>query len=332
MHSYVSAKDTKGGIVMIDMEKPAITCVEKDKETSYAKFVIEPLERGYGITLGNSLRRVLLSSLPGAAVTAIRVDGVFHEFSTQKGVIEDMTEIILNVKGIRPKLLVDGPKTVYISIEEGITTAVTAGDIVHDEEVEIMNPDHVIANLNGEGKLFMELTISKGRGYNTSEKNKWANQPIGVIPIDSIFTPVKKVNYNIENTRVGQFTDYDKLTMEIWTDATIEAGEALSLGSGILIDHLDLFKALTDTDEGAIFKDTDEDKEKNHVFDTVIEDVDFSVRTYNCLKRAGINTVGDLVVRSEEDMMKVRNLGKKSLEEVVLKLDELDLALATVEE
>ena len=317
---------------MIEIEKPAIECLEKNADGSYGKFVIEPLERGYGMTLGNSLRRVLLSSLPGAAVTAIRVEDVFHEFSTVKGVIEDMTEIILNVKGIRAKLHVDGPKTVYISSEEGRTGVVTAGDIVRDEEVEIMNPDHVIATLNGDGRLFIELTLNKGRGYNTSERNKWANQPIGVIPIDSIFTPVKKVNYSIENTRVGQFTDYDKLTLEVWTDSTIEVSEAVSLGAGILCDHLGLFQALTESIGGQSFKDVDDGKIKNHVFDTVIEDLDFSVRTYNCLKRAGINTVGDLVARTEDDMMKVRNLGKKSLEEVILKLEELGLSLAYLEE
>lgn len=317
---------------MIEIEKPAIECLEKNEDASYGKFVIEPLERGYGMTLGNSLRRVLLSSLPGAAVTAIRVDNVFHEFSTVKGVIEDMTEIILNVKGIRAKLHVDGPKTVYISTEEGRTGVVTAGDIVRDEEVEIMNPDHVIATLNGEGRLFIELTLNKGRGYNSAERNKWANQPIGVIPIDSIFTPVKKVNYSIENTRVGQFTDYDKLTLEVWTDSTIEVSEALSLGAGILCDHLGLFQALTESVGGPSFKDADDGKIKNHVLDTAIEDLDFSVRTYNCLKRAGINTVGDLVARTEDDMMKVRNLGKKSLEEVILKLEELGLSLAFIEE
>lgn len=317
---------------MIEIEKPAIECLEKNEDGSYGKFVVEPLERGYGMTLGNSLRRVLLSSLPGAAVTAIRVEDVFHEFSTVKGVIEDMTEIILNVKGIRAKLHVDGPKTVYISSEEGRTGVVTAGDIVRDEEVEIMNPDHVIATLNGEGRLFIELTLNKGRGYNTAERNKWANQPIGVIPIDSIFTPVKKVNYSIENTRVGQFTDYDKLTLEVWTDSTIEVSEAVSLGAGILCDHLGLFQALTENVGGQSFKDVDDGKVKNHVFDTVIEDLDFSVRTYNCLKRAGINTVGDLVARTEDDMMKVRNLGKKSLEEVILKLEELGLSLAYLEE
>lgn len=317
---------------MIDIEKPAIECLEKSEDTSYGKFVVEPLERGYGITLGNSLRRVLLSSLPGAAVTSIRVDNVFHEFSTVKGVVEDMTEIILNVKGIRAKLHVDGPKTVYISTEEGKEGVITAGDIVRDEEVEIMNPDHVIATLNGEDKLFIELTLSKGRGYSTAERNKWANQPIGVIPIDSIFTPVKKVNYSIENTRVGQVTDYDKLTLEVWTDGTIDASEALGLGAGILSEHLGLFRELTDGLSGPSFKDTDDDKEKNHVLDMTIEDLDFSVRTYNCLKRAGINTVGDLVTRTEEDMMKVRNLGRKSLEEVILKLEELNFSLAHVEE
>ena len=317
---------------MIDIEKPAIECLEKSENGSYGKFVIEPLERGYGITLGNSLRRVLLSSLPGAAVTSIRVDNVFHEFSTVKGVVEDMTEIILNVKGIRAKLKVEGPKTVYISTEEGKSGVVTAGDIVRDEEVEIMNPNHVIATLNGEDKLFIELTLSKGRGYNTSERNKWSNQPISVIPIDSIFTPVKKVNYFIENTRVGQFTDYDKLTIEVWTDSTIDVSEALSLGAGILCEHLGLFRELTDGVSGPSFKDDDDDKVKNHVLDMTIEDLDFSVRTYNCLKRAGINSVGDLVTRTEEDMMKVRNLGRKSLEEVIQKLEELGLSLANTEE
>lgn len=317
---------------MIEIKKPVIECVDRNENGSYGKFVIEPLERGYGITLGNSLRRVLLSSLPGAAVTAIRVDGVFHEFSTVKGVIEDMTEIILNVKGIRAHLNVDGPKTVYISTDEGRVGVVTAGDIVRDDEVEIMNPDHPIATLNGDGRLFMELTLNKGRGYNTADRNKWANQTIGVIPIDSIFTPVRKVNFSVENTRVGQFTDYDKLTLEVWTDATVDVTEALSLGSGILCEHLSLFMALTESTAGSSFRDMDEGGSRNHVLDTVIEDLDFSVRTYNCLKRAGINSIGDLVARSEEDMMKVRNLGKKSLEEVIQKLEELGLSLAALDE
>ncbi len=313
---------------MVEIEKPNIECVEKNEDGSYGKYVVEPLERGYGITLGNSLRRVLLSSLPGAAVTAIRVEGVLHEFSTVKGVIEDMTEIILNVKGIRAKLDVEGPKTVYISTDEGRTGVVTAGDIVRDAEVTIMNPDHPIATLNGEGRLFMELTLNKGRGYHIAERNKWPNQPIGVIPIDSIFTPVKKVNYTIENTRVGSLVDYDKLTIEVWTDATIQAGEALSNGSNILMDHLALFSALTDVPAAAGFHSPEEGGRRNGLLDTAIEDLDFSVRTYNCLKRAGINTVGDLVARSEDDMMKVRNLGKKSLEEVIIKLEEMSLSLA----
>lgn len=317
---------------MIEIKKPMIECLERNDAGSYGKFVVEPLERGYGITLGNSLRRVLLSSLPGAAVTAIRVDGVFHEFSTVKGVIEDMTEIILNVKGIRARLNVEGPKTVYISTEESRVGVITAEDIVRDDEVEIMNPEHPIATLNGDGRLFMELTLSKGRGYNTADRNKWANQTIGVIPIDSIFTPVRKVNFSVENTRVGQFTDYDKLTLEIWTDATIDVAEALSQGARILSEHLSLFTALTDNASGPSFRDQEDGGGKNHILDTVIEDLDFSVRTYNCLKRAGINSIGDLVARSEEDMMKVRNLGKKSLEEVIQKLEELGLSLAALDE
>jgi DNA-directed RNA polymerase subunit alpha len=317
---------------MIEIKKPVIECLDRNDDGSYGKFVIEPLERGYGTTLGNSLRRVLLSSLPGAAVTAIRVEGVFHEFSTVKGVVEDMTEIILNVKGIRANLHVDGPKTVYISTEEGRTGVVTAGDIVRDDEVEIMNPDHPIATLNGDGRLFMELTLNKGRGYNTADRNKWVSQPIGVIPIDSIFTPVKKVNYSVENTRVGQFTDYDKLTIEVWSDATIDVAEALSVGSDILIEHLNLFVSLTNTGTRSGFTDPDDGGKTNTVLGTVIEDLDFSVRTYNCLKRAGINSIGDLVARSEEDMMKVRNLGKKSLEEVIQKLEEMGLSLAALDE
>jgi DNA-directed RNA polymerase subunit alpha len=317
---------------MIEIKKPTIECIERGEDGSYGKFVVEPLERGYGITLGNSLRRVLLSSLPGAAITAIRVDGVYHEFSTVKGVIEDMTEIILNVKGIRAQLHTEGPKTVYVSTEDGRVGVVTAADIVRDAEVEIMNPDHPIATLNGEGRLFMEMTLNKGRGYNTADRNKWTNQTIGVIPIDSIFTPVRKVNFSVENTRVGQFTDYDKLTVEVWTDATIDAAESLSQGARILCEHLNLFIALTDSAEGPGFTKPDDGGARNHIYDTVIEDLDFSVRTYNCLKRAGINTIGDLVARSEEDMMKVRNLGKKSLEEVIQKLEELNLSLAALEE
>jgi DNA-directed RNA polymerase subunit alpha len=313
---------------MIEINKPVIQTEEINEDGSYGKFVVEPLERGYGMTLGNSLRRVLLSSLPGAAVTAIRVDGVFHEFSTVQGVIEDMTEIILNIKGIRARLHTEGPKTVFLSTDEGRTGVVTAGDIVRDDEVEIVNPQQPICTLNGTGRLFMELTIGQGRGYRSSELNKWPNQPIGVIPIDAIFTPVKRVKYGVENTRVGQFTDYDKLTMEIWTDATVKADEALSQSAKIMSDHLSLFIELTDQSVAASFKEDEEQETYDEVLDIAIEDMDFSVRTYNCLKRAGINAIGDLTVRTEEDMMKVRNLGKKSLEEVLNKLGELGLSLA----
>ncbi len=313
---------------MSEITKPVITTVEMTDSGDYGKFVVEPLERGYGITLGNSLRRVLLSSLKGSAITALRVEGIFHEFSTVKGVIEDMTQIILNVKGIRLRMHVEGPKTVYLSSDAGTTGVLTAGDIVHDEEIEIMNPDHVICTLNGEERVFMEFTVGQGRGYNTAEQNKWPNQPIGVIPIDSIFTPIDKVNYAVENTRVGQNTDYDKLTIEVWTDATLTADAGLSQASNILIEHLNLFLDLSDVEE--LYEEEPEEEEEEHdeLLDTVIEDMDFSVRTYNCLKRANINTIGDLVIRTEDDMMKVRNLGKKSLEEVNIKLAELGLSLA----
>ncbi|MCR5617811.1 MAG: DNA-directed RNA polymerase subunit alpha [Clostridiales bacterium] len=299
---------------------------------SYGKYVVAPLERGYGTTLGNSLRRVLLSSLTGAAVTAIRIDNVYHEFSTVPGLIEDMTEIILNIKGIRARLHTDSPKTVCISIAEGKTGKITAGDIVHDDEVEIMNPNHVIATLNGSSKVYMELTISTGRGYNTAEQNKVDGQTIGVIAIDSIFTPVKKANYKIENTRVGERTDYDSLAIEVWTDGTIKVDEALSSAASILVEHLSLFTSLTETDSGLSFTTIDDKSEKNSKLNIVIEDLDFSVRTYNCLKRAAINTIGDLVTRSEDDMMKVRNLGKKSLDEVIAKLAEMELSLADSED
>lgn len=314
---------------MIEISKPVITTEALESNGSYGKFVVEPLERGYGVTLGNSLRRVLLSSLPGAAVTAIRVDGAFHEFSTVPGVIEDMTQIILNVKCIRVKLHVEGPKTVFLSTEAGRTGVVTAGDIVTtDEEVEIMNPEQPIATLNGDARLFIELTVSSGIGYNSADRNKWPNQPIGVIPVDSIFTPVKKVNYTVENTRVGQFTDYDKLTLEVWTDKTIAADSALSRSAAILRDHLGYFEELTEKLSPSRGLDG-ESYEGDETLSTPIEELDFSVRTYNCLKRAGINAIGDLVTRSEDDMMKVRNLGKKSLEEVIQKLDDMGMSLAT---
>ena len=317
---------------MIEILKPTVECAEISNDGSYGKYVVAPLERGYGTTLGNSLRRVLLSSLTGAAVTAIRIDNVYHEFSTVPGLIEDMTEIILNIKGIRARLHTDSPKTVCISIAEGKTGKITAGDIVHDDEVEIMNPNHVIATLNGSSKVYMELTISTGRGYNTAEQNKVDGQTIGVIAIDSIFTPVKKANYKIENTRVGERTDYDSLAIEVWTDGTIKVDEALSSAASILVEHLSLFTSLTETDSGLSFTTIDDKSEKNSKLNIVIEDLDFSVRTYNCLKRAAINTIGDLVARSEDDMMKVRNLGKKSLDEVIAKLAEMELSLADTED
>jgi DNA-directed RNA polymerase subunit alpha len=317
---------------MNDILEPNIECAELSEDGSYGKYVVSPLERGYGITLGNALRRVLLSSLTGAAVTAIKIDNIYHEFSTVPGIIEDMTEIILNIKGIRVKLHTDSPKTVCISVTEGRTGELTAGDIVHDDEVEIMNPDHVIAHLNGESKVYMELTIGAGRGYNTAEQNKFEGQPIGVIAIDSIFTPIKKANYIIENTRVGERTDYDSLTLEVWTDGTIAVDEALSAASDILIKHLGIFKGLKETDNALNFKSVETKSEKNSELNKVIEDLDFSVRTYNCLKRAAINTVGDLISRSEDEMIKVRNLGKKSLDEVIAKLDGMGLHLADKED
>ncbi|MBP5179700.1 MAG: DNA-directed RNA polymerase subunit alpha [Clostridiales bacterium] len=313
---------------MNDILQPTIECKETSEDGSYGKYVVSPLERGYGTTLGNSLRRVLLSSLTGAAVTAIKIDNIYHEFTTVPGIIEDMTEIILNVKDIRVKLHSDSPKTVCISVPEGKTGELKAGDIVHDDEVEIVNPDLVIAHLNGEAKVFMELTISKGRGYNTAEQNKVEGQAIGIIAIDSIFTPIKKANFVVENTRVGARTDYDSLTLEVWTDGTIAVDEAFASAADILITHLSLFKALTDTDSGISFKTVEPKTEKNSELNRAIEDLDFSVRTYNCLKRAAINTVGDLISKSEDEMIKVRNLGKKSLDEVIAKLSDMGLHLA----
>lgn len=313
---------------MLEVRQPVIECIEKNEDNSYGKYTVEPLERGYGTTIGNALRRVLLSSLPGYAVTAIRVENVYHEFSTIPGVIEDMTEIILNVKDLRAKLHTEGPKTVYISTEEDFVGEVTANDIVRDDEVEILNPDLVLATLNGEGRLLMELTIDQGIGYRSAERNKIPNQPIGVIPVDSIFNPVRKVNYRVDDTRIGQITDYDKLTIEIWTDGTIETEDALNDGAQHLMQHLALFCDL-ETELEEVEEEVEEVvEEQNLVFEIMIEDLDFSVRTYNCLKRAGINTVGELVAKAESDMMKIRNLGKKSLEEIVLKLDEMDLELA----
>ncbi|HOA55353.1 MAG: DNA-directed RNA polymerase subunit alpha [Acetivibrionales bacterium] len=315
---------------MIEIEKPKIECVESSEDNTYGKFVVEPLERGYGITLGNSLRRILLSSLPGVAVTSIKIDGVLHEFSTVPGVIEDVTEIILNVKNLSLKLHSDEPKIVYIDAEgEG---PITAGDIKADSDVEILNPDLHICTLNGDSRFYMELVIDKSRGYVPAEKNKQPGQPIGIIPVDSIYTPVRRVNYTVENTRVGQITDYDKLTLEVWTNGSLKPDEAISLGAKIMSEHLNLFIDLSDQAKHTEIMVEKEETKKEKVLEMTIEELDLSVRSYNCLKRAGINTVEDLTNKTEEDMMKVRNLGRKSLEEVLSKLNALGLSLAPSEE
>lgn len=309
---------------MIEIEKPRIEWVNKDGD-NYGRFVVEPLERGYGTTLGNSLRRILLSSLPGAAVTSVKIEGVLHEFSTIPHVREETPEILLNLKELRMKIHSQEPQVLIVDAQgEG---EVRAGDIKAPAEVEILNPDLVIATLEEGGKLYMEITAQVGRGYVTAERNKIPNQPIGVIPVDSIFSPIRKVNFNIEDTRVGQITDYDRLTLDVWTDGSIRADEAISLGAKILSKHLSLFINLTEkTDEVEITsEDGENDKEK--ILEMTIEELDLSVRSYNCLKRAGINTVEELIRRSDEEMMKVRNLGKKSLEEVQNKLKELGLSL-----
>ncbi len=311
---------------MIGIEKPSIEALDLSADGTYGKFVVEPLERGYGTTLGNSLRRVLLSSLPGYAITSAKIEGVLHEFSTIDGVKEDVTEIVLNLKGVILKIHGDGPKTLYIDASG--KCQVTAGDIQVDSEVEILNPEHVIANLEDGGVLKMELTCDKGRGYVSAERNKQLMQPIiGVIAIDSIYTPVLKVNYTVENTRVGQITDYDKLTLEAWTNGTISAQDAVSLGAKILTDHLNLFVDLSEEARETETMIVKNDDSKTKVLEMTIEELDLSVRSFNCLKRAGINTVEDLTNRTEEDMMRVRNLGRKSLEEVVAKLESLGLSL-----
>ncbi len=314
---------------MVEIEKPRIECVGNPGDASYGKYVVEPLERGYGTTLGNSLRRILLSSLPGTAVTSIKIAGIQHEFSTVPGVKEDVTEIVLNVKGIIAKLHSEGVKTVYIEATGPCT--VTAGDIKADGEVEVLNPELHIATLGADATLNMELTLAHGRGYVPADKNKTAQTVIGVIPVDSIYTPVRKVNYTVENTRVGDATDYDKLTLEVWTNGTIDARDAVSLGARILCDHFTLF---TDLSEAMGSRSTVVDKpekERNKVLELTIEELDLSVRSFNCLKRANINTVEDLISKTEEEMMKVRNLGRKSLEEVMNKLSMMDLSLATEE-
>ncbi len=312
---------------MIEIEKPRIECMESPDDISYGKFVVEPLERGYGTTLGNSLRRVLLSSLPGYAPTSIRISGVQHEFSTIPGVKEDVTEIVLNVKGIIARLHCDGQKTVHI--EAAGECEVTAGDIKPDAEVEILNPELHIASLGPDGALSMEITLDHGRGYIPADKNKSAQQVIGTIPVDSIYAPVLKVNYAVENTRVGNQTDFDKLTVEVWTDKTISARDALSLGAKILCDHFTLFTDLSDTIGNSCTVVEKEPERPDTVMKMTIEELDLSVRSFNCLKRANINTVEDLTNKTEEEMIKVRNLGRKSLEEVEHKLAMMGLSLAS---
>ena len=310
---------------MLEIEKPKIDCIEMNEENNYARFVVEPLERGYGITLGNSLRRILLSSLPGAAVTSIKIDGVLHEFSTIPGVKEDVTDIILNLKSLCLKMYTDEEKT--LRIEAKGDKVVRAGDIIHDSDMEILNPDLHIATLSGNARFFVELAVAKGRGYVPADKNKRGDHIIGVIPVDSVFTPVRKVNYTVDNTRVGQRTDYDKLTLEVWTDGSIRPDEATSLSAKIMGEHLRLFIGLTETVNDVEIMVEKEEEQKDKILEMTIEELDLSVRSYNCLKRAGINSVEELIQRNEEDMMKVRNLGKKSLEEVINKLNELGLSL-----
>nr|WP_319489104.1 DNA-directed RNA polymerase subunit alpha [uncultured Caproiciproducens sp.] len=312
---------------MIEIEKPKIETEVLSNDGTYGKFVVEPLERGFGTTLGNSLRRVLLSSLPGVAVTSIKIDGVLHEFSTIPGVKEDVTEIVLNIKGLTAKLHCDGSKTVEICAEGPCD--VTADSIKCDSEVEILNPEMHIATLGDGAKLYMELTLDKGRGYVSAERNKQNMNVnvIGELPVDSIYTPVYKVNYNVEPTRVGQSIDFDKLTLEVWTNGTIGAQEAVSLAAKVLTEHLNLFVDLSDKGSSTEIMVEKDDKGKEKVLEMTIEELDLSVRSFNCLKRAGINTVEDLINKSEEDMMKVRNLGRKSLEEVVWKMASLGFNL-----
>jgi len=310
---------------MVEIEKPRIECMEAPEDASYGKYVIEPLERGYGTTLGNSLRRILLSSLPGTAVTSIKLAGVQHEFSTIPGVTEDVTEIVLNIKGLIAKLHSEGQKTVYIEANgEG---EITAADIKADAEVEILNPDLHIATLGPDASLNMELTLDHGRGYVTADRNKPAQNIIGVIPIDSVYTPVRRVNYTVENTRVGDLTDFDKLTLEVWTNGTIKATDAVSLAARILVDHFLLFTDLSETmgSKSTVVEKAETQRDK--VLEMTIEELDLSVRSFNCLKRANINTVEDLISKTEDEMMKVRNLGRKSLEEVIGKLEMMGLGL-----
>ena len=315
---------------MIEFEKPKIECLKLDNDNMYAKFVCEPLERGYGVTIGNSLRRILLSSLPGAAITSIKVDGVEHEFTTIPGIIEDVVEIILNLKSVRLKITDNEEKALRIDVDE--EGEVTAADIVTDGSVEVLNPTQHICTITEGGKLHMELTANRGRGYNPSSKNKNPDQPLGVIAIDSIYTPVKKVNFFVENTRVGQITDYDKLTIELWTDGSLLPHEALSLAAKVMNEHLALFIDLSEATKNTEIMIEKEESKKEKVLEMTIEELDLSVRSYNCLKRAGIVNVEDLTNKTEDDMMKVRNLGRKSLEEVTNKLHSLGLNFMPTEE
>ena len=315
---------------MIEFEKPNIECLAINEDESYGKFVCEPLERGYGMTIGNSLRRILLSSLPGAAITSVKIEGVLHEFSSIPNVIEDVPEIIVNLKIVRLKMHENEVKTIKIDFNgEG---EVKAGDIITDSSIEILNPDLHIATVAEGGFLHMEMTVDRGRGYNVAEKNKTQNQAIDVLPIDSIFTPVKKVNYQVENTRVGQMVDYDKLTIEVWTDGSLKAYEALSLAAKVMTGHLELFIDLSETAKNTKVMVEKAESKRERILEMPIEDLELSVRSYNCLKRAGISTVQDLANKTEADMMKVRNLGKKSLDEVTNKLHSLELNFASEEE
>lgn len=314
---------------MFDFEKPRIEITDISEDKKYGRFIVEPLERGYGITLGNSLRRIMLSSLPGAAVSQVKIEGVLHEFSSIPGVKEDVTEIIMNIKSlaIKNNSSTNEPKTAYIEVSGD--KVVTAGDIQVDQDIEILNPELTIATLNGgaNSKLYMELTITKGRGYVSADKNKNEDLPIGVIAVDSIYTPVERVNMNVENTRVGQITDFDKLTLDVYTNGTLVPDEAVSLAAKVLSEHLSLFIDLSENAKTAEVMIEKEDNEKEKVLEMNIDELELSVRSYNCLKRAGINTVEELTNRTSEDMMKVRNLGRKSLEEVLAKLKELGLQL-----
>ena len=315
---------------MIEIEKPKIECVASSDDGTYGKFVVEPLEKGSGTTLGNSLRRILLSSLPGSAVTSIKIDGVLHEFSTVPGVVEDVADIILNIKSLALKSDSDEPQTLIIDATEA--GEVTAADIITPESIEILNGDLHIATLDENSRLYIEMNVSRGRGYVSSDKNKKEGLSLGTIPIDSIYTPIRKVNFYLEDTRVGQRTDYDKLTIELWSNGSIKPEDALSLAAKIMSDHLKLFIGLGEGMDHIAIMVEKEEEEKDKILDMTIEELDLSVRSYNCLKRAGINTVFELTQRSEDDMMKVRNLGKKSLEEVQHKMESLGLSLRLNEE